>query len=559
MYSGRILLKKTDLVMSDPPEVIGRGGMGEIYRGLFRGKVVAVKRSEADLESLLAEYATISKLQSPHIITFYGVHKHLSRISLVIEYAPNGDLASYLQKNHLSWPTKSKICHDVALGLMYCHKHNVVHFDLKTENVLLTQDLIPKLSDFGVSKEKEDLALAENKAGGTLAWVAPERVCVEPTIRRFFQEFPTLSDVYSFGLILWSVALDGRTPYNQKSNDFIRKEKRRRDHTVDLLNQLPYATPTIFRNLIDNLTKYEPNQRGKLTLARLELEELYDEDDDDVIHKASKTMRSLDLYDLSSEDEVELEVDDNGDNSNQNYSQKSNFTNPTTSSESITSDSVISSTAETLIESYKTINSTGSIGTLVDTPSSSVASINQSDPLLADKNSIESDPPKNFFDDKLLEPLLTPEQVELLSSITKIIYETYQLGFIKSTSAINQQLRKFPNIIKPEEILPSYITLLQSTIVDSEQVPNLETQRIQFSAGWLYEIGYRTKKDYTKALDWYLKAAEAGNGDAQYRAGIFYADSYGIEKKNLLLARRWLEKAIQSGHEKAYQKFTSLR
>jgi hypothetical protein len=75
MHSGRIRLKTTDLKMSDPPEVIGRGGMGEIYKGIYREKVVAVKRSEVYNSfhiSLLmtfdnAEHNSIAALHSSNV------------------------------------------------------------------------------------------------------------------------------------------------------------------------------------------------------------------------------------------------------------------------------------------------------------------------------------------------------------------------------------------------------------------------------------------------------------------------------------------------------------
>jgi len=105
-----------------------------------------------------------------------------------LEYALNGNLSSYLKTHTERWNTKAKIGRDIALGLMHCHDYNVLHFDLKPENILLDKDLVPKLADFGISKTKSQMVLDHGKAGGTLNYVAPERVCRDLKMRGFFDK-----------------------------------------------------------------------------------------------------------------------------------------------------------------------------------------------------------------------------------------------------------------------------------------------------------------------------------------------------------------------------------
>jgi len=139
---------------------------------------------------LLQEYSNYAKLQKHNnILKFYGVIRDdRHSFSLVLEYAPNGNLSSYLKTHTVCWEWKAQICRDICLGLMHCHENNVLHFDLKPENILLNEDLVPKLSDFGVSKTKSKMVLDQHKAGGTMNYVAPERICRDLKMREFFEK-----------------------------------------------------------------------------------------------------------------------------------------------------------------------------------------------------------------------------------------------------------------------------------------------------------------------------------------------------------------------------------
>ncbi|CAG8481850.1 9840_t:CDS:2 [Ambispora leptoticha] len=277
----KVSIRKDKIQLSSPPIVIGRGAMGEVYLGTFQGKQVVIKKSLCEID-VRKEYNNYFRLQNhPNLLKFYGVvREDRHTFSLVLEYAPNGNLSNYLKVNTVTWEWKAKVCRDIALGLIHCHNLNVVHFDLKPENVLLSANCVPKLADFGVSKTKSRMELDNNKAGGTLNYVAPERVCREEKMRAFFERFPKLSDVYSYGLILWSVAKDGDHPYDGMDDDEIREEKRSPQSSLRLMNQLPKTTPEGFSQLIFELIQYNPQERKELTTVSLELEYLYDDDDD---------------------------------------------------------------------------------------------------------------------------------------------------------------------------------------------------------------------------------------------------------------------------------------
>ncbi|CAG8672311.1 25999_t:CDS:2 [Dentiscutata erythropus] len=280
--SNRILIKKSKVTLSQPPVAIGRGAMGEVFLASFQNKPVVVKKSQRDMDLLLKEYSNYLKLRNhTNIIRFYGVTRDDKyTFSLVLEYASNGNLSSYLKTHTVDWNFKARVCRDIALGLMHCHDNNVLHFDLKPENVLLDKNLIPKLADFGISKTKSRMVLDNGKAGGTLNYVAPERVCRDLKMRELFENHPKLSDIYSYGLILWSVGNDGEHPFDGMDDDEIKEHKRSPNSMYRLIKQLPNNTPSNYSQLVLDLTKYYPGERIDLAVARLELEDLFDDDND---------------------------------------------------------------------------------------------------------------------------------------------------------------------------------------------------------------------------------------------------------------------------------------
>ncbi|CAG8728344.1 22656_t:CDS:2, partial [Racocetra persica] len=237
-------------------EKIGTGAMGEIHRAKFRDGEAAVKQCK--LTKSLKLFGVIDE-----------------NYQLVLKYAPNGDLSQYLKVNKVDWVSKAKICHGIARGVMHCHKNDVYHFDLKPENILLDKDFIPKLADFGLSNSKSRFELSGGKAGGTLNWVAPERISSDAKMCEFFEKHPKLSDVYSFGLILWSVAMDGEMPYKELSDDKIKQQKCDKKTMSRLLKNLPEGIPNRYTQLISDLTKYEPKERCQLPSALLELEHVF--------------------------------------------------------------------------------------------------------------------------------------------------------------------------------------------------------------------------------------------------------------------------------------------
>ncbi|AWP00822.1 putative mitogen-activated protein kinase kinase kinase 11 [Scophthalmus maximus] len=202
-------------------EVIGVGGFGKVYRGTWRGGLVAVKAARQDpdedisvtAQNVRQEARLFAMLTHPNIIVLKGVCLEEPNLCLIMEYASGGPLSRALAGRRIPPHVLVNWAVQIAKGMLYLHSEAIVpviHRDLKSNNILLAQPMenecmegvTLKITDFGLAREWHKTT--KMSTAGTYAWMAPEVIKAST--------FSKGSDVWSYGVLLWEL-LTGEAPY----------------------------------------------------------------------------------------------------------------------------------------------------------------------------------------------------------------------------------------------------------------------------------------------------------------------------------------------------------
>lgn len=201
---------------------IGEGGFGTVYKAQLQdGQVVAMKRAKKELiNTLQAEFSSevelLAKIEHRNLVKLLGyVDKGHERI-IITEHVPNGTLREHLDGQHgkiLDFSQRLEISIDVSHALTYLHLYaekQIIHRDIKSSNILLTESFRAKVADFGFARlgsTEGDETHIVTKVKGTVGYLDPEYL-------RTYQLTPK-SDVFSFGILMIEI-LTGRRPVESK-------------------------------------------------------------------------------------------------------------------------------------------------------------------------------------------------------------------------------------------------------------------------------------------------------------------------------------------------------
>lgn len=193
---------------------IGEGGRGVVYKAedLDLKRIVALKfisphlaDNKEDLESLYQEARSASKLNHPNITTIYEIGHSGKHHFITMEYLDGETLKNKIKKESLNFDETLDIAIATLEGIKTAHENNIIHRDIKSENVILTESGTIKVMDFGLARslERNDITRVSVTLG-TIAYMSPEQIEGSKVDQR--------SDIYSFGVVLYEM-LTGRLPF----------------------------------------------------------------------------------------------------------------------------------------------------------------------------------------------------------------------------------------------------------------------------------------------------------------------------------------------------------
>lgn len=241
--------------------VLGEGGMANVYlaEDIILQRKVAVKVLRLDLQKdpqtiqrFQREALATSELSHPHIVSILDVGSDHNQHYLVMEYVDGPDLEEYIQKNSpIPFPKVINIMDQILSAMALAHKHNVIHRDLKPQNILMDKKGNIKIVDFGIAVALNQSTMTQtNTAMGSVHYMSPEQARGSMATKQ--------SDIYSLGIVLYELLM-GKVPFTGE-NAVAVALKHFQEKTPSLRAQNP-DIPQALENVVLKATAKDPRDR----------------------------------------------------------------------------------------------------------------------------------------------------------------------------------------------------------------------------------------------------------------------------------------------------------
>jgi len=243
----------SDIVIKDIISQKSKIGGHDVFRADYLGAEVCVKKLENEDNSeskAIERQIEILKLNHPNLVQFMGVAEHESASYIVMEYVSRGDLHSaLLSYEEIDWHRKVKVAYDVAASMAYLHSKKIMHRNITSKNILVAENWVVKLCDFGFSRKVPSSAKHHLSLCGTDSYMAPEII--------FGMEYNQKADVFSYGILLCEIIT--RVDINK---ELPRKPLDQFELDVEKFKILvPHNAPSSFVNLAIRCSAYNPVER----------------------------------------------------------------------------------------------------------------------------------------------------------------------------------------------------------------------------------------------------------------------------------------------------------
>lgn len=209
-------------------EILGQGGMGVVYKAedVALSRDVAIKRinpslanDEAFLRRFRSEARALARIDSPYIVGVHALRQTDIGLLLVMEYVAGGTVKDLTRKGPMDWQDALPIVKQMLAALEHAHGAEVIHRDIKPQNVMLSEEGTVKVTDFGLAKvhRPDSNKTVTQGVFGTLNYMSPEQV-------QGSAELDHRSDLYSMGMTIYEM-LAGDLPFEEDSNEFTKMQR----------------------------------------------------------------------------------------------------------------------------------------------------------------------------------------------------------------------------------------------------------------------------------------------------------------------------------------------
>ncbi|AWX42606.1 serine/threonine protein kinase [Metamycoplasma cloacale] len=244
-------------------KLIGEGGFGEVYSAIFNGRqdrwaIKVLTNSDSankhiNRSRFKNEVNLLKEIDSINVVKFYGHYLSEDECYLAMELVNGHSLKELLNKNQqLNAEQTVAIAKQICQGLIDIHQHNIVHRDLKPSNILINENQIVKLIDFGISLSDETIRLTTaGKVVGSIYYMAPELILgkASPSPQ---------SDIYALGILMYEM-LKGKVPFS--GSDFEVIANCHVNQKLPSLKEVNHSIPQALENIILKCTAKKPSDR----------------------------------------------------------------------------------------------------------------------------------------------------------------------------------------------------------------------------------------------------------------------------------------------------------
>ena len=256
MIIGTTINSRYDIKM-----LIGDGGMANVYLAYDRTlkRHVAIKmlryelsKDEGFIKRFKRESAQVINLDHPHIVHVYTVGDYKQQPFIVMEYVNGKTLKDYLREHGALDPqTAIHVMTQLAEGVLYAHQNKIIHRDLKSQNIMITEDQVVKITDFGIALSSNEADITQtNTIMGSVHYLAPELARGNLATER--------SDIYALGIILYEL-LTGDVPF--KGEGAVNIALQHLEAAMPSIKLVNDQLPNSLDNIISRCTSKQPSER----------------------------------------------------------------------------------------------------------------------------------------------------------------------------------------------------------------------------------------------------------------------------------------------------------